>query len=264
MNPYSLQAPFSVAFSGGETSGYMLHKIIAAHGGNVPAGGLVLFANTGLEHEETLKFVKRVGDEWAVPIVWLEYGGQKSVRVVDFETASRNGEPMDLIIRERGYLPNPRARICTVELKMRTMIRYIKSQGWVEWESAIGLRADEANRAERLKGDCKGELAVAPIYEAGETLADVEAFWSRQPFRLGIDRWMGNCVGCFLKARRKIDRLALESPKSLDWWVQAEERQGKPFRIDRPTYYQIRNQVQEQRMLFGDEDEPDMPCRCHE
>lgn len=261
---YQLQEPFSVAFSGGQTSGFMLRQIIDAHGGTLPRDSRVMFANTGLEHEKTLEFVDRVAREWGVNVVWLEWRSGNGFKVVDFNSAARNGEPMAALIEQRGYPPNPRARICTVELKMRTMIRYLKSIGWTSWEAAIGLRADEMKRATRLKGDIKAEIALAPMAEAGHTLKDVEQFWNAQSFNLEIDRWLGNCTGCFLKARRKIERLALESPEFLDFWIDTEERVGKPFRIDRPSYIQIRNQVRDQGRLFGDQDELDMPCRCHE
>ena len=36
LNPYLITGPAVIAFSGGRTSGYMLHEIIAAHGGTLP------------------------------------------------------------------------------------------------------------------------------------------------------------------------------------------------------------------------------------
>jgi hypothetical protein len=52
-----------------------------------------------------------------VNIVWLEYApdGEKQwkFRVVDHQTASRQGEPYEALLRERKYLPNPVTRFCT-------------------------------------------------------------------------------------------------------------------------------------------------------
>jgi hypothetical protein len=61
-NPYFIEAPALISFSGGRTSGYMLKQIIDAYGGTLPANVIPCFANTGKEMPQTLEFV-RVGVE---------------------------------------------------------------------------------------------------------------------------------------------------------------------------------------------------------
>ena len=261
LNHYKIQTPFSVQFSGGESSAFMLRNILDAYDGALPSDGLVLFANTGLEHPKTLDFVQRVQEEWNVPIQWIEYDLEKKFRVVEPETASRNGEPFDALIDKREYPPTPVARICTVNLKMRAMAAYLMSLGWDDWDAAIGLRADEPKRAQRIKPDNSRETVVCPMYLAGHTLQDVETFWSSHPWRLEIPRWMGNCCGCFLKSRGRIEMVGNEDPSLLEWWAKAEERLGKPFRIDRPSYRQIITQLTIQGQLFED-DGSTLPCSC--
>jgi len=262
MSSYRLEPPFSISFSGGESSGFMLHQILDEFGGSLPAGAVVLFANTGLEHEKTLEFVRNAGDAWGVSVRWLEYDAGE-VKETTFEDASRAGEPFESLISERGYLPTPVARICTVNLKVRLMAKYLKGLGWTEWEAAVGLRADEPHRAARIKGDCAAETTVCPMAEAGHTLEDVEAFWSDQAFRLEIPRWLGNCQGCFLKSRGRIELVAEQYPEALEWWDQTEQATGKRFRIDRPSYGNILQQVSIQGRLFED-DGTSAPCRCSE
>jgi 3'-phosphoadenosine 5'-phosphosulfate sulfotransferase (PAPS reductase)/FAD synthetase len=98
----------------------MLWRVLQSHGGKLPNEAIVCFANTGKEEEETLKFVRECGRQWHVPITWVEYrNDDKDYEIVDYETASRNGEPFEAIIRKRQYLPNPVTRFCTVELKIR-------------------------------------------------------------------------------------------------------------------------------------------------
>ena len=72
MNPYKIEPPFVVSFSGGRTSGYMLKQILDAYDGKLPVGGIVCFANTGKEHEATLRFVHDIEQRWC-PIAWIEY-----------------------------------------------------------------------------------------------------------------------------------------------------------------------------------------------
>ena len=72
MNPYVINEPAVISFSGGRTYAYMLYKILEAHGGTLPDHVKVCFANTGKEMPETLDFVRDCGEQWGVDIVWLE------------------------------------------------------------------------------------------------------------------------------------------------------------------------------------------------
>ena len=143
MNPYLIKEPTIISFSGGRTSGYMLWKVLQAHGGKLPAEAKVCFANTGKEDELTLKFVNDCATNWNVDIIWLEFrDNEQKFEVVTYENASRNGEPFEALIRKRKFLPNPTARFCTVELKVRTIHRYLKS---------IGIEFVRMNKGDWLK-----------------------------------------------------------------------------------------------------------------
>ena len=254
LDPFFVEAPACISFSGGRTSGYMLWRILQANGGKLPEGVVVLFANTGKEMPETLDFVKACGDHWNVPIVWLEYVPTHSFAVVDYASAARNGEPFMALIEHRKMLPNPISRFCTVELKVRTMHRYLKSIGIDEWDSYVGIRADEPYRVAKLTRQDYGkqESKVAPLAEVGVTSTDVAEFWRGQEFDLGLPNINGksphgNCDLCFLKAADQNLSLIRESPSRADWWIAAESRaaelgagQGSRFRIDRPSYAAMR------------------------
>ena len=72
-DPFRITGPALISFSGGPTSGYLLWRVLQAHGGTLPDDVVVAFANTGEESEITLEFVRDCGDRWDVPIVWLEF-----------------------------------------------------------------------------------------------------------------------------------------------------------------------------------------------
>jgi 3'-phosphoadenosine 5'-phosphosulfate sulfotransferase (PAPS reductase)/FAD synthetase len=268
-NPYHIDGPALIQVSGGRTSGFMLRKILDAHGGTLPDDVRAVFQNTGKEHEATLAFLKEMSERWSVPITWLEFtfiDGVKGFKVVDYCKASRNGEPFAAAIKERTYLPNPMVRFCTVELKIRTSMRYAKSLGWREINRVVGIRADEPRRVARMKGDNTYENVVLPMAKAGHTEDDVLAFWKSQPFDLmlpGGDNTFGNCDLCFLKGRAKIDKIIRTNPESALWWAEQEERAGRTFRIDRPTYRQMLTQITVQGQLYDDAVEDDtLPCQC--
>ena len=132
IDPFHLIGPAVVSFSGGRTSGYMLHRIIQAHGGTLPDDVVVCFANTGREMPKTLDFVRDCGAAWNVPIVWLEFdhhlpeGASRRVRtatVVNHNSASRDGEPFDRLLSSKKIVPDRSRRFCSEQLKVLTVIR---------------------------------------------------------------------------------------------------------------------------------------------
>jgi len=143
MNPFLTDGPTCISFSGGRTSGYMLYRILQAHNMSLPKDVYVTFANTGKEEEATLRFIQKCAEEWNVEIHWVEYtNDEPRFKRVTFETASRNGEPFEELIKKRQYLPNPVTRFCTAELKIRTINKYLRSVGWIdhtETEDWIGI-----------------------------------------------------------------------------------------------------------------------------
>lgn len=288
-NPYLIHGPALISFSGGRTSGYMLKQIIDAHGGTLPDDVKVTFANTGKEMPETLDFIQECSSRWNVPIVWLEWrdkatsDDESAFEVVSHNSASRNGEPFMQLCRKRRYLPNPIARFCTVELKIRTMARYGLSLGWAEFDKVVGLRADEPIRVSKMRAWAeegsktreRGERdVIMPLADAGATRAHVTAFWQWQGFDLRLPNNdgttpMGNCDLCFLKGGATILGIIRERPELAQWWAEAEaeSRASKPsgarFRQDRPSYAAMMKMAMEQGDLFA-LDNNTMPCGCHD
>jgi 3'-phosphoadenosine 5'-phosphosulfate sulfotransferase (PAPS reductase)/FAD synthetase len=244
----------------------MLRQIIDAFGGSLPEDVIPVFANTGLEDARTYAFVAEVSKRWT-PIVVVEYGSKTEPhRVVGIEACARNGEPFARLNEDKSYLPNPVARICTAHLKIKAMASYARSLGWKRWSVAIGLRADEPRRVARIRnGEWRESYErVVPIADAGHMLEDVTRFWHEQPFDLQFpsgDNLFGNCVGCFLKSRDRLDRIAREQPTALAWWIAQEKKLGATFRFDRPSYAMIARAVTEQPLLYPEEES--LPCDCH-
>lgn len=267
-DPYLIDGPTALSFSGGRTSAYMLRKLLMAHGGKLPDGCRVVFANTGKEAEETLRFVRDCGELWGVPIVWVEYRADGAGWVqVDFASASRNGEPFEALIRARNYLPNPVARFCTVELKILRIADYMRSLGHDEFDVLVGIRADEPMRVANVRanpsGGTRGIERRMPLADAGVTKHDVAAFWRRSDFDLGLPNvngttMHGNCDLCFLKHSAIVMSLIAERPARAVWWAAQEHSitnpsitNGGTFRSDRPTYAQMLAFSQAQADAFG-------------
>ena len=222
-SPYLLpEGNVQIAFSGGRTSGFMLHQILEANGG-LPDRVEVTFQNTGREMPETLDFVAEVGRRWGVMVTWLEYRPvAPGFEIVGYQGDSRNGEPFEALIRKRRFLPNQQARFCSTELKVRAAKRYLRSLGWDYWTNCVGIRADEPRRLNKPAPRDRWTVWT-PLAAAGVSKHDVALFWRRQPFDLRLPNvrgrcWLGNCDGCFLKSEANIAALAREFPERAAWW----------------------------------------------
>lgn len=227
MSLYALpEGNVAIAFSGGRTSAFMLHQILEANG-PLPERVVASFQNTGREMPETLDFVQECGERWGVRIVWLEYRPEAPrFEVVSHNSASRNGEPFEALIRKRKFLPNRVMRFCTGEMKVRCMINYLRSCGWDGWAVARGIRADEPSRLSAP--DPKQRHSYwHPLADAGVSRRDVSRFWSRQPFNLRLPdndgrTQLGNCDGCFLKSEAARAALVRDYPERAQWWAEME------------------------------------------
>jgi 3'-phosphoadenosine 5'-phosphosulfate sulfotransferase (PAPS reductase)/FAD synthetase len=249
-----------ISFSGGRTSGYMLHQILEANG-DLPDRAKVVFANTGREMPETLDFVQECSERWSVPITWLEYtrrDGKVGYDVVSHNSASRNGEPLEAMIRAAKYIPNTMRRKCTQETKLLTIKRYCRSLGWKKWINTVGIRADEAYRIKPSKDKMWDNWF--PLFDAGMSKRDVENFWKRQPFDLQLPLFNGvtphsNCDGCFLKSEHKLAEMWRDFPDRMEWWAKLEEEFGHTFRYDGATYRSIKDTMERQGdWIFDSED----------
>jgi len=278
-DPFKITEPTVISFSGGRTSAYMLWRILQSNNG-LPENAIVCFANTGKEEDATLQFVHDCETKWNVKIHWIEYQWAEETKdrfkVVDFETASREGEPFEEVIKSRNYLPNPVSRFCTVELKVRAIHRYLKSIGWTEWNSFIGIRSDEQRRLAKIKNQDYGkyEEKYAPLGEANVTKEIVGEFWAKNDFDLGLPNMNGvtmhgNCDLCFLKGAKQTMSLIQEKPERATWWAKMEslalssKPSGARFRKDRPSYAEMQKFANTQTSMFDFDDET-IPCFCGE
>jgi hypothetical protein len=229
---FPLREKISVSFSGGKTSAYMLAMILdAKKSGEIEQEIVVTFCNTGLEHEETLRFVQKCDEHFNAGIVWIEavvtHGERVGIRhrIVNFETASRKGEPFEEYIKKHG-IPNQAMPQCNSRLKLDVMESYRRSIGWKlnTYSTAIGIRCDEMDRISWQGMERDG--IFYPCIDAGIFKRDVAAFWEMMPFNLNIPEHYGNCVTCWKKSDRKLLTIAKENPSAFDFMDRMEGLYG--------------------------------------
>lgn len=210
----------NISFSGGRTSAYMTKRLLEILGGPRP-NVVVTFANTGQEHEDTLRFVHECDQAWGLGVVWLEarVDPRRNVgtrhRVVTYETASRDGEPFERAIEKYG-LPGPGYLHCTRELKANAMKSYLRSICWTPgtYDTAIGIRADEIDR---MAKDAKEQSYKYWLAKLGVGKSDVMAAFVGSNVILDLREELGNCVWCWKKSLWKLIWLMRNQPWVFDF-----------------------------------------------
>ena len=210
-----------ISFSGGKTSAYMSNLILNSDLRNHWSEIVVLFANTGSEHEKTLEYVNKCDLQYKFNTIWLEAvidkqrGKGTRHQVVNFESASRDGTPFERVIEKHG-LPNSQFPHCTRETKLNPIKSYLRSIGWKAntYNTAIGIRYDEMDRMSPIS---MSTGAIYPLIELKISKEQVLEWESQQPVRLGIPEHYGNCVWCWKKSSRKLATIASEAPSAFDF-----------------------------------------------
>lgn len=221
-----------VSFSGGETSAFMAQWLNNHYEKYGYENIVFVFANTGLENEETLEFVERCDRHFKLNVQWIEadviHENRKGTRYyrTNYLEASRNGEPFEQVIKKYG-IPNQAAPHCTRELKNRPITTF--GLDWFNGEkyhTAIGIRNDEIDR---MDSKAKEKGFIYPLISGKmipSTKPMINFYWRTMPFRLEIKGYQGNCKTCWKKSDKKLFQIAKENPKAFDFMKTMELKYG--------------------------------------
>tara|TARA_R100000734_G_C3311786_1_gene102701 strand:- start:741 stop:1592 length:852 start_codon:yes stop_codon:yes gene_type:complete len=213
-------------FSGGRTSAFM-GQFLNNYDKYKNYDKVFLFANTGKEKEETLDFIDKCDKEWSLGVVWLEAkinkekGKGTDFKVVDFKTASRNGEPFEEMLKAYP-IPTVFASNCTRELKQTPINKYVKNLGYKKVITAMGIRYDERHRKSNT---AKQQNIIYPLCDDIKVDSSfIRYWWDKQCFDLDLKDYEGNCDLCFKKSLRKRLTLIKENPSIAKWWLDMENK----------------------------------------
>lgn len=216
---------YVILFSGGRTSAF-LAKYMKEHPGYKNC--IFVFMNTGKEREETLQFTDKCDKEFALNLVYLEASIHDEKRkgttykIVNFENASRNGEPFEEMLKKYP-LPNNMASNCTRELKQRPIDAYLRDN-YKDFEiiKVIGIRADEMHRKSNT---AEIQKIIYPLCDEIKVNSRfIRDWWKNQNFDLQLKDYEGNCDLCFKKSLKKRLTIIKENPHIADWWLNMEEK----------------------------------------
>ncbi len=245
-----------VSFSGGETSAFMAHYLNNHYEDFGYENIVFVFANTGLENEETLEFIERCDKHFQLGVQWIEadvimqHNVGTNYNRTDFDYANRNGEPFEAVIKKYG-IPNKAYPHCSRELKSVPIRKF--GNDWFNGEkyhTAIGIRKDEwdriNNKAEQLG-------LIYPLIYRGMLPANkavVNLFWKSMPFRLELKGYQGNCATCWKKSDSKLFQIAKEKPSAFFFMDKMEIKYGEYTPEDRLLKQQEQGKEQPKRITF--------------
>ena len=238
-------------FSGGKTSAYMTIKYWRE-------GDLVIFCDTGREHQKTYKFINDFEAFENIPVIRVKY--------YDAEN------PFTEMLSRRKYkvIPNRVKRFCTDELKIKTCKRYLRSIGIRKFENFIGFRFDEPLRVKRRNQKFVNVIDKFPLFDDGITKHMINAYFETKQYNLEIPSILGNCTLCFMKGKNAIISILSLYPELADEWIKDEKEAQKHGKYVGHTYFynctieQLRDYAQQN--LFKDAEleniNPAFNCAC--
>ena len=246
-----------VTFSGGETSAFMGQWLNQKMRDKYEM--LFVFANTGVESNETLEFVHKCEKEFGLDIKWIEakvYHNQRKstgFKMVDYNSATRNTDwkkrtdtPFEEVVKKYG-IPNHSRLHCTRELKMNPIKNYAKSVwGKEKYYLALGIRIDEIDRMNAKKEELR---LVYPLIQKDMqpmTKKHINFWWNQQPFRLNLKGYQGNCGACYKKSNNKLMQMVKDDINYFEFLDYLENKYGNPNgRVPKKLYYEYKDEFGE-------------------
>ncbi len=228
-----------VTFSGGETSAFMGQYLNKEMQDEYEM--LFVFANTGMESNETLDFVNKCEKKFGINVNWIEakvyHNAKKSCGFtkVDYLTATRNTDwktttdtPFEEVVKKYG-IPNHSRLHCTRELKMNPIKAFAKSiWGNEKYYLALGIRIDEIDRMNAKKEELRLVYPLIQKEMQPMTKKHINFWWANQEFRLNLKGYQGNCGACYKKSDNKLMQMVLDDVNYFEFLAYLEDKYGNP------------------------------------
>jgi hypothetical protein len=186
-----------------------------------------VFLNTGKEDIRSIEFMNECDKHYNLNLVWLEsiiYSEKNigsSYKVTSYSNLDKSGKIFEKGIRKYG-IPSRVNKWCNRELKLNPLKKYADVIfGENNWSLALGIRTDEIDR---ISDKYKENNTFYPPFENGIDSRLRNKFWSKQPIKINLKAYEGNCEFCFEKSKRKRMTISIENPDKLIWWNEMEKK----------------------------------------
>lgn len=205
-----------VMFSGGISSWATARRVAEAHGTEEL---VLLFADTGIEHPSTYRFVYEGA---------IDAGGR-------LEVVADGRDPWQ-VFRDERFIGNTRADVCSKILKRELLRRWL-SENCQPAETVVylGMDWDEGHRIERTRGrwapwEVAFPMAEEPLRFKDDLIAEAEARGLTVPILYKLGGFAhANCSGFCIKAGHGQFKRLLETLPDVYAHHEAEEEETRAF-----------------------------------
>ena len=191
-----------------------------------------VFANTGKERPETIEFLKKIENEWSIPLVKIEgvyseiMGVGVRFKIVDWENLDMSGRVYEEAVKHKNKgdfkgLPHKDAPYCSEMLKTLPCKKLCDEIfGVNNYIKAIGYRKEDMPRRISF-GEIKSDKSrIFPLltdfnFPIGQSY--LNKWWDKQPFKLGIHGKLGNCEDCWKKSDATLIDNIRFGTRFIDW-----------------------------------------------
>lgn len=237
-----------ISFSGGRTSAYMVSEVL-----KINPNAHIIFMDTGAEHPATYQFIRDIVAHWKINLTCLrawpneKMGKPGMYEIVDLSRIGPDLEPWKRMLNKYGH-PYVGGAFCTDRMKTVPFTKYCQDVfGKGNYTTWLGIRTDEPKRLKARDGF--RYLADISDFEK----QDVLYWWEEQPFDLGIQEHLGNCVFCIKKSLQKVALAAKDEPELAGQFLEmlGEDR----------MMYRSNNTLSQVITLFGDSGRDELASR---
>lgn len=196
-------------------------------------------ANTSKERIESIDFMHKCDNHFNLNLVWIEAiiregsGNGTDFKITEYKQLKRKGEIFEQGVKKYG-IPSKINKWCNRELKLVPLKKYVDNIfGLNNYSIAVGIRADEIDR---VGVNYKINNTFYPLLDKGIDTKYRNKFWSKQPIKIDISAYEGNCDHCFEKSFRKNMTICVENPRLSEWWHDIESKYSKVTIDGKPSY----------------------------
>lgn len=127
------------------------------------------------------------------------------------------------LLKKMKGIPNRAKRRCTIDMKIKTARRYLRTLGLTTYTQYVGFRYDEPKRVDSYKSYWKKVTTIFSLYDSKQTKSDIIEYWICKPYRLEIPAILSNCDLCFQKGEDKVIAILTNDITKADKWIDDEE-----------------------------------------
>jgi hypothetical protein len=240
-----------VTVSGGRSSA-MMARHIQTDDRYAGYNKAYVFCNTGMEREETIDFLKRIEQEWELPLIKIEgvysmeMGMGVRYKVVDWDNLNMDGTPFKEMIAHKNKgvfdgLPNRDAPYCSENLKTLPAKKLFDDLfGVNNYIKAIGYRKEDMPKRITFAESKVDKTRIFPLlndFKMPISQLDLNVWWDKQPFKLEIHGKFGNCELCWKKSEKNLIDNIRKGTRFINWFEEVEkEYNSVMFRGNKSIY----------------------------